>query len=825
MEQGSIKLALMALLSGGLVSGLALPTWAQENSLVDTAIYGAVLELAQASPTQITDVRLEETDPGLQVVLDIAEGELSAPTTAVSGDALIVEIENAVLLGDEIEQFEPAAGIAMVQVSALSGDRVQVVITGIDAVPVADVSIDAAGLTLSVVPGISQAGETNEPLRIVVTGEEDEGYNPSSASTATRTDTPLRDIPQSIQVIPQQILEDQQVTRLNDALRNAPGVNRGDVSPRLGGFESTLIRGFGANYLINGLEDNLSNTPIFDPATTERIEVLRGPASVLYGQGSTGGIVNLVTKQPLSEPFYSVTAAAGSFDFYRGALDLSGPLNNSGTVLYRFNAAAQTTESFIDFFDSQRYVLAPVLSWQISDNTNITFETEYSQITEPFEQGIPAIGTVLPNPNGDIPRDRYISEPSDTGQYESFRVGYDLQHRFSDNWQLRNAFRFTAYGISRVGVFSTSLEDDGRTLNRGVQDANFEDLIYNLDTYVVGEFATGPIQHQLVAGVNLFRRDAETVGFIREADPLDLFSPVYGRPFGDVTFRFDDRSRTDNLGLYVQDQITLTDNLKLLLGGRFDIAYQEQEDRITSTETDQQDEVFSPRVGIVYQPIPEISLYGSYTRSFQPVTGRSFNGDLFQPERGTQYELGLKADIIDRLSANLVFYDLTRTNVETADLVNPSFSIQTGEQRSRGIELNVAGEILPGWNILAGYAYTDAEITEDNTFEEDNGIANVPENAFNLWTTYQIQQGDLEGLGFGLGLFFVGDRPGDLANSFEIPSYLQTDASVFYERDRFRAGLNFRNLFDIDYFVSARGTSRVTVGDPFTVEASLSWQF
>ena len=235
-------------------------------------------------------------------------------------------------------------------------------------------------------------------------------------------------------------------------------------------------------------------------------------------------------------------------------------------------------------------------------------------------------------------------------------------------------------------AIAISLEDDGRTLNRGFQDANFEDLIYNLDTYVVGELATGPIQHQLVAGVNLFRRDAETVGFIREADPLDLFAPVYGRPFGDVTFRFDDRSRTDNLGLYVQDQITLTDNLKLLLGGRFDIAYQEQEDRITSTETDQQDEVFSPRVGIVYQPIPEISLYGSYTRSFQPVTGRSFDGDLFQPERGTQYELGLKADITNRLSANLAFYDLTRTNVGTADLVNPSFSIQTGEQRSRGIE-------------------------------------------------------------------------------------------------------------------------------------------
>lgn len=732
----------------------------------------------EATSVQITRVRLESIEAGLQVVLETPEGELATPTTTVSGNALIMEIPNAVLAlpeGDSFEQFNPAEGIALVQVTNEPGDRVRVAITGADAPPGAQVT--ATGLTVTL--GEAVAGTEGDAIQVVVTGEADEGYNPSSASTATRTDTPLRDIPQSIQVIPQQILEDQQVTRLDDALRNAPGVVRGDVSPRVSGFEATLIRGFAATYLINGLEENTSNTPIFEPATLERLEVLRGPASVLYGQGSTGGIVNLVTKQPLSEPYYSLAAAVGSFDFYRGSLDLSGPLNNSGTVLYRFNTAAQTTESFIDFFDSQRYVLAPVLSWQINDNTSVTFEAEYAQITEPFEQGVPAVGTVLPNPNGDIPRNRYISEPSDTGQYESFRIGYDLQHRFSEKWQLRNAFRFIAYGISRAGVFSTSLEEDGRTLNRGLQNADFEDLIYNLDTYAVGEFSTGSIQHQLVAGVNLFRQDAEVVGFVREAAPLDLFDPVYGQPFGDVTSRFDDRSRTDSLGIYVQDQITLTENLKLLLGGRFDIAYQEQEDRIASTEIDQQDEVFSPRVGVVYQPIPAISLYASYSRSFQPVIGSSFDGSLFEPERGTQYEIGLKADITDRLSTTLAFYNLTRTNIETEDLVNPGFSIQTGEQRSQGIELDVSGEILPGWNILAGYAYTDAEITEDNTFEEGNGISNVPEHAFNMWTTYQIQQGDLEGLGFGLGLFFVGDRPGDLANSFEIPSYLRTACCYF----------------------------------------------
>lgn len=184
----------------------------------------------------------------------------------------------------------------------------------------------------------------------------------------------------------------------------------------------------------------------------------------------------------------------------------------------------------------------------------------------------------------------------------------------------------------------------------------------------------------------------------------------------------------------------------------------------------------------------------TYARSFTPAIGRSFDGSLFEPERGTQYEIGVKA-LNDQLSATLALYDLSRSNVATDDPDNESFSIQTGKQHSRGIELDISGEILPGWNIIAGYAYTDAEITEDETYEEGNLLRNVPEHAFNLWTTYRIQAGDLQGLGFGLGFFFVGERQGNLDNSYELPSYFRTDAAIFYEGDRFRAALNFRNLF------------------------------
>ena len=242
-------------------------------------------------------------------------------------------------------------------------------------------------------------------------------------------------------------------------------------------------------------------------------------------------------------------------------------------------------------------------------------------------------------------------------------------------------------------------------------------------------------------------------------------------------------------------------------------------------ETSQSDTAFSPRVGIVYQPIEPISIYASYARSFTPTIGTSASGEDFSPERGTQYEIGVKADINNRLSATLALFDLTRSNVTTEDPDNPFFEIQTGEQNSQGIELDVNGEILPGWNIIAGYAYTDAQVIEDNSIPEGNRLRNAPENAFNLWTTYEIQQGNLQGLGFGLGFNFVDERPGDLENTFELPSFFRTDAAIFYERDRLRASVNFQNLFDVDYYASARSRVRVDPGAPFSVLGTVSWQF
>ncbi|NJK53707.1 MAG: TonB-dependent receptor [Leptolyngbyaceae cyanobacterium SU_3_3] len=283
---------------------------------------------------------------------------------------------------------------------------------------------------------------------------------------------------------------------------------------------------------------------------------------------------------------------------------------------------------------------------------------------------------------------------------------------------------------------------------------------------------------------------------------------------------------TRSYGVYLQDQIAFSKNWKLLIGGRYDWASNEIE--IPDDGTDGpavNDGAFSPRIGLVYQPSDTVSLYASYSRSFRQTTSFS-PGQVFKPTRGTQYEVSIKTDFLDKkLSATLAAYQITKTNVTTADPNNPLFSIQTGEQRSRGIELDVTGEILPGWKIIASYAYTNAEITKDNTFPVGNRLANVPTNQASLWTTYEIQQGNLKGLGFGLGLFYVGERQGDLANSFQIDGYLRTDAALYYRRGGLRTALNIRNLFDTDYIGFGNSSTFIQRGVPFIITGSISWEF
>ena len=796
---------------------------------------------AQTSePIRIIDIQLSVTSSGIEVILVTPTGTFSVPQTTVVGNALIAEIPNAVLSLPESEEFlvfEPAEGIALIQAVNIAEDTVQLSITGTEAPPVAEVTAETQTLKLSVVLGTPAASVPEEdPLQLVVTGEEDSRYVVPTTSTATRTDTPLDEVPQSIQVIPRAVLEDQQVIRLNDALRNASGVVSNSLDQRGQRF---IVRGFSSSSILRDgfrqTDGASGNAGFQELANVERIEVLKGPAAILAGALEPGGAINLVTEQPLSEPFYEYGLRIGNRALVEPSIDISGPLSEDGRVLYRLNALYRNEEYHRDFdTEVKRYFIAPVISWAISDRTDLLIEVEYSEEERPADfGGLPAIGDRV----ADVPFDSITGERGDDALNEFLRVGYQFEHRFNDNWQVRNSFRFISFDNEFVSNLSFQTnENTGDIFRVWVQNAQPSDS-YELQTNVVGEFATGSIEHTLLAGVDLFRRDF--TGFRRidfTPQPLfNIFDPVYGqvsRPdsFNDSIPKTSE-SRTDNLGIYVQDQVTLLDNLFFLAGVRYDTVTQDSSDFTLNTTDSQSDDAFTPRVGLVYQPSDNLSLYTSYSTSFVPNSSTTTSGELLEPERGRQFEVGARAELLGgRLSANLALFNIVKRNIATLDPASPPgqfFSIATGKQRSQGVELDVIGEILPGWNIVANYAYTDADITQDNDGLAGNRLFGVPEHNVNLWTTYEIQQGNLAGLGFGLGFNYLSDRFGDNANSFVLEDYFLTNAAVSYQRNNWRAAINIRNLFDVDYIDSSEGIRDFEnrPGEGFTIVGSFSIEF
>jgi iron complex outermembrane receptor protein len=820
--------------------------------------------LAQ-SLIQITGVKSQATDKGIEVILETNQSDQLQLTNKSEGNSYIIDIPNAqlrILSGDTFRQEKPIAGITEITVSNFNANTIRVTVTGETGAPQVELFDGDEGLVFGVTPTPSTTSQApapqqppteapqppqtpttetpseeptantpgnEEPIELVVTGEQG-GYRAEEASSATKTDTPIRDIPQSIQVIPREILKDQGTIRVQDALRNVSGATSAGYYQ--GFSEYFSLRGFDANLFRDGLRLYQRYGGLTETADVERIEVLKGPASVLFGDAPPGGLINLITKQPLSQPFASFEGTVGSFSTYRGAIDLSGPLRDDGSILYRFNTFYENAGSFRDFVNSERLFFAPKLKLALGANTNLTISGSRLDETRTADDGTVAIG----NRPADLPRERFLGEPFQNVQIDVTDFSYLLDHKFDENWKIRNAFRAQFVNLDRYYPLRDSLDEETGELSRLSYYSERRDNAYSIQTDVVGKFSTGSIKHQLVLGFDYTKiTEKGDFGDFEPYPSINIFNPVYARleyPKVEILNFFRD-DNLDKYGFYIQDQIEITPQLKFLAGGRFDIFDQTRSTRNLGEEKEefsQSDSNFSPRLGIVYQPSQNISLYASYATSFEPSFGASRNGndEPFKPETGRQFEVGVKADIVQNLSATLALYDLRKQNVTVDDpnSTDPNDQIQTGEQTSRGIELDIVGEITPGWKVIASYSYIDAFISEDTSGLEGRRRDNIPENAASLWTTYEIQQGNLQGLGFGLGLFFVGDRFGDLDNSYVLPSFVRTDASVFYKRNNWRAALNIRNLFDNTYFTGSEG-SRLGVyyGEPLTLIGSFAIEF
>jgi iron complex outermembrane recepter protein len=793
--------------------------------------------MAQGNTVQITDVRIELSESGFKLILN-TPSTLPVPATRAEGKTLIADIPNATLL-KAFQQTDPIAGMSSVTVTNLPRNQVRIAMTGTDMLPKAEIRSTETGLTLAVITGTqTTAGEGGDEdadeEELVVTGEQDAEYRPSTATTATKTDTPLRDIPQSIQVVPNQVIKDQGVTEISDAVRNVSGVAIQRTNSNSGFFYN--IRGFeAARTLRDGFEVGLgfgTPTTVTLPNTIERVEVLKGPASVLYGNLEPGGLVNLVTKQPLSDLLYSAELTVGQFNLYQPSIDLSGPLTADKKLLYRLNAAYQNFGSFVDFVNGETVSIAPTLRYNFSDKTSLTLSYDYSYSDQVFYEGLPSDPVLF-----DLPVSRFLNNPDGRINNTTHTVNATFEHKFNENISLRSSFgsnfsrgRLAAYRILDFDV-------DNNNATQFYRDQSARRDYYSWQNDLTFKFKTGPVQHQLLAGVELARKYSRLSGIDSEQTPapVDLFNPAYYEgpiPPTEYIDRFIDQSTT--VGVYLQDQMTLLPNLKVLIGGRYDFinATSETDSRFLPDSSENSrsfdefyDEAFSPRVGIVYQPIKPISLYASFSQSFVPNNARTRVGDLIEPTRGTQYEVGIKAEITQKLAATLSAYQITKTNIPQEDPVDSDFQIPIGEVRSRGIEFDISGEILPGWNIFASAFLNDSVITEGDQFAPvGSTLTNAPRTGASLWSTYEIQKGVAKGLGFGFGVFYIGDREAEVPNDFVLPSYVRADASLFYRRKNWSAQLNFRNLFNTQYYESS-GFFNTFPGAPFTVTGTVSVRF
>jgi iron complex outermembrane receptor protein len=680
---------------------------------------------------------------------------------------------------------------------------------------------------------------------VTVTG--DQGYQAAILSTATKTNTPLLQVPQSVQVVDQSVIQDQRDFEIADVLHNVSGVVKTNTTVTGVPGSEFIMRGFqldaNTNYLRDGAR--FSSYGLSDTADIEQIEIIKGPASALYGRGDAGGIVNLISKKPVARQLVTLEFTGGNYSFYRPQIDVSGSMNASQTLLYRLNAMYENTGSFRDFVSSERFFLAPYITWKPRADTAISVYGELLNSPGVSDYGVPAIGS-RPAP---VPISRFLGEPFNNVTYRERQGSYAISHSFSRNWSAQNTFHYYRTNPSyNLEVFPVALDTDNRTVLRQVDLFAFPYTYYYSQTDVMGTFNTGRIRHNVVIGFETGWDDDAAFGPGANYPSLDLFAPQYKlltpaqarqllNPGNPSFFIFNSTNKHQTNGGYLQDQIDLNRHWKLLAGVRFESDHQKFIDHLAGTSLPQNDFGVSPRFGLVYQPTEYLSLYTSYSRSFDPVTAGVLNknNQPFNPIRAQQYEGGTKISAWQgKLISTLAVFHIEKTNVLTADPANLLFSVQTGKQRSKGVELDLTASPIGGLNVIAGYAFTQAQVIQDNIFPIGGFLPNAPRHSANLWMNYDVRGGPLRGFGLGTGVFATSQRQGDIVNDYVLPGYARVDAAVSYtwkrsERDSIKVSLNLKNVLDQRIYESSFGSSSATsivrLGSPLTALANVRYSW
>jgi iron complex outermembrane recepter protein len=676
---------------------------------------------------------------------------------------------------------------------------------------------------------------------IVVTGQRQ----------AYRADIPLKLTPQSVDVLSGEDLAEAGITRLSDALDLSASMARQN---NFGGlWDNFAVRGFAGDenlpsgYLVNGFNAGRGFGGPRDVVGIERVEILKGPNSAIFGRGEPGGSINLVTKKPQFETEGALGVSLGSFEKARVDGDWTGPVGDAFAV--RLNGFYEQANSFRDTIETKRTGLMPSVQWRISPKTSVSYEAEITRQEIPFDRGVVSVNNQL----GVIPTSRFLGEPAD-GPLKADATGQQLQlqHDINDDWSV----------LLGIGQRTTDLEGfsteaelasarqrllvDGQTLSRQrrFRDYEAEHSVYRGE--VSGRFETGTIEHRVLFGFD-YDQFTNSQLFLRYRPPsvagnptpaagnvINILNPVYGQfPFptlGPQTNRLDEQ---EALGFYVQDQIKLSDRLQIRIGGRYDDFSADGLNRATNAATSFKDTKFSPQAGFVYTASDVFTLYGAFGQGFRPNSGADFAGKAFAPEESESYEVGGKITLLGGdLEATIAAYSMTKANIITADPVNAGFSVAIGEAESRGLEVDVVGELPGELDLRVSYAFVDAQVSKDgldpnfaSIIRKGNRLINVPDHTFSALLSKEFEVGGNE-LEVGGGVLYVSKRLGETATTFELPGYTTFRLFATYDlNDNLELAAQVNNLADTTYYTNSFGRLWVAPGAPRNVTVSLRYSF
>jgi iron complex outermembrane recepter protein len=676
------------------------------------------------------------------------------------------------------------------------------------------------------------------------------GYVAGQSLTGSKTDTPILETPQSISVVTKDQIAAQQAQSVPEVVRYIPAVTT-EFYGASSIADEVKVRGFIAPRYLDSLRLPYETVIQFaqtrtEPYNLERAEVLKGPASSIYGQSSPGGLLNMVSKRPTAERRGEIELQYGSFDRLQGAFDLSGPLDQDRQLLYRVVGVTRNTDKVIDFNHESRLFIAPSFTWTPNIDTTFTILSSFTRDKgdgQP-QQYVPAYGSLYPNANGRIPYSRNIGEPN----YDHFRVdqnliGYSFEHRFNDVFQVRQNLRYGTVDLELTSMRNEAAFPDMTVTSRSANYVAATVGNLALDNQLQADFRTGPLAHKVLLGLDY--QHADVFGDYRSAFPapagypINIFAPAYGTPIlgkDALTPFIRTRSAQDQIGVYVQDQIKL-DRFVLTLASRHDNATANSTDELSGGKVNQTDNAWTGRAGLTYLFDNGVAPYLLYSTSFQPVAGFQLtdsSGNPFKPTTGRGIEGGVKYQPVGTKALfTAAVFEIVQQNVLTIDPGNPFLSVQTGEVRVRGAELEAKVSLTDRLDIVGGLAHIEPIVTKNNSGNIGKDVAVVPRDSASLWGMYTWRDGALAGFGLGAGVRYVGQLYGDEANTIPVPAHTLFDATIAYDFSYLRPELkgvklqvNATNLLDTYYVTNCfTGLPYCALGAPRTVLATLKYQW